>query len=81
MGDGITHGSLVKITCPQNYQLTGPQTVVCVEGEWKQSLPKCERKLQILYSKTSMAQTPMAYLQWLIEPQFLVTRRFFPKAQ
>ena len=42
--DGVMHGSVVKIKCPQNYQLIGSQTVECYEGTWKQYLPTCERE-------------------------------------
>ena len=44
LGDGISHGSVVKIMCPRNYELIGPQTVECVGGQWQMSLPICERK-------------------------------------
>ena len=46
LGDGVSHGSLVKVTCPEYYELIGPQTVECVAGKWKTSLPTCERELQ-----------------------------------
>ena len=50
-GDGVSHGSVVKIMCPLNYELIGPQTVECVGGEWKMSLPTCERKLTFVLLK------------------------------
>ena len=46
LGDGVSHGSLVMVTCHEYYELIGPQTVECVAGKWKMSLPTCEREWQ-----------------------------------
>ncbi|WAR05343.1 FBP1-like protein [Mya arenaria] len=41
-GNGIQHGTVVRITCQTNFELIGPETVTCDQGTWRISVPTCE---------------------------------------
>lgn len=42
-GDGIQHASAVKVTCNAYFDLIGPETITCNQGQWQSELPQCHR--------------------------------------
>ncbi|XP_045207056.2 uncharacterized protein LOC123559381 [Mercenaria mercenaria] len=41
-GDGIQHDSVVKVTCAPYFELIGPVTISCEQGQWISELPQCQ---------------------------------------
>ncbi|KAL3201531.1 hypothetical protein MRX96_012568 [Rhipicephalus microplus] len=41
----VPHGGLVRFHCSvqQYYQLIGPESVICIDGTFNETLPRCER--------------------------------------
>lgn len=45
-GDGQQHASVVKVICNAYYELIGPETITCEQGNWLTDIPQCQRKCQ-----------------------------------
>ncbi|XP_052258676.1 sushi, von Willebrand factor type A, EGF and pentraxin domain-containing protein 1-like [Dreissena polymorpha] len=43
-GDGLRHGSVAMVKCPQYQEIIGPETMFCDQGTWNTSVPSCRPK-------------------------------------